>query len=180
VRLPGTPIPALKDPVIVGRIARPVGTHGLVKVVFESGDNGRLDEDDSIVVMTRLGFRSLQILQRENAGNSLRLRLDGVDSIESAALLSGVDIVVESKAVKDLGTDEYFDDDIIGCRAVSDDGVDMGMIMEIMHNGHHDLWLIDGPFGEIMVPAVEHYVLNVDLMKHLVRIRRVEGLWEEV
>ena len=62
---------------------------------------------------------------------------------------------------------------------VSDDGEELGVLVEVWKQSAQDIWVIDGQFGEILVPAVKKFILNVDMNRHIITVKRMEGLWEE-
>jgi len=169
----------LNNPISIGRIARPVGVNGDVKVYSISNEPEHLTGLAKITVALPEGFRKLNILRSKRTNNWLRMTLEGIETREDAYLLSGCEIVIASSELPKPSTDEYYIDDLIGCRVIADDDTELGIIKEVMKQGHHDLWVIDGYFGEILVPAVKEYIVKVDVRNHLIVIRRIEGLWEE-
>ncbi len=53
------------------------------------------------------------------------------------------------------------DDEIVG-RAVVDEAMGpLGTVARVMETPAHDIWVVDGPHGEVMVPVVEEFVLDV-------------------
>ncbi len=148
-----------------------------MKVHLESVNNDRLRKLKQITIAIGNGYRRFKILTVQRIGEHLRLSVDGVNSPEEAALLTGGEIVVSRRDRPDLGVDEYYIDDLIGCRVISSDGEELGLIREVWQQGHHDLWVIDGPLDEILVPAVREFILGVDINEHKVLIKHIEGLW---
>ncbi|MFH0765033.1 MAG: ribosome maturation factor RimM [Calditrichota bacterium] len=177
--LPGTPGICPHDPVVIGRIARPVGLHGDLKVVVESAAPERFADMKTITLRLREEFRSFEITHCDFSGVWLRLHLTGVECAEIAGLLNGAELVIPASERIQLELDAYFIDDIVGCAVIADDGQELGFIQEIWHQGHHDLWVVDGPRGEIIVPAVHKYIREVDLARHRIYLNPAEGLWEE-
>ncbi len=175
--MPGRPASKPANPTVIGRIARPVGVRGEVKVYSESLNPERLLELEEVTVSLALDYRKFNVLDIRQTGSCFRFALEGINSPEEAAILSGGEIVVPHTDRLSLPEDEYYIDDLIGCRAVSDDGEELGMIKEIWNQGHHDLWIIDGSFGEILVPAVKEFILGINLAEHSIVVKRVEGLW---
>jgi len=133
---------------------------------------------EEVTVSLVTDYRKFNVLNIRQTGGCFRFALEGINSPEEAAILSGGEIVVPHTDRSGLPEDEYYIDDLIGCRAVSDDGEELGLIKEIWNQGHHDLWVIDGPFNEILVPAVKEFILGINVDKHSVVIKHVEGLWD--
>lgn len=179
IDLPGIPVTRPHDPVVYARIARPVGIKGDIKVILESAVADRLYQSDNIIVSIGGSFRSFQIESCLPSGKWFRIHLKDIDSPESAGLLAGCEIVGDAGKKPKLDDGEYYVDEIIGCFAFSDDDTDLGIVREVMHQGWHDIWVIDGQFGEILIPAVEQFILSVDLNHKRIIIKRIEGLWDE-
>lgn len=164
---------------VIGNVARPVGIHGEIKVTSPSGEPERLLGLKSIIVNLNNNFRSLEVTRSVITSKWIRIKCDGVDSPEEAALLTGGDIVIAAADRPQQADDQFYVDDLIGCIVSADDGEELGLMREIWHQGHHDIWVVDGPHGEILVPAVKEFILSVDLQDHRITVQRVEGLWED-
>lgn len=177
--MPGEPTADLLDPVVIGRFARPVGVKGEVKVVSPNQSPERLIDLKHITVDLGSACRRFHVDSISQGGKYLRYKLHGFDSPESVSILTGMEIVISEADRTDPGEGEYFIDKLVGCRAVSDDGEELGILTEIWQQSAQDIWVIDGQFGEILVPAVKEFILNVDMERHIITVKRVEGLWEE-
>lgn len=177
--LPGQPAEQPVSPVIIGRIARPIGIRGEVKVYSVSHEPDRFTGLGEITIRLNECYRRLTVLNTIRTGNFFRLSFEGINNPEDAAVMNGCEIVIgESERLK-LPDDEYYVDDLVGMRAIADDGTELGFIMEVLHQDHHDLWVIEGQYGEILVPAIKEFILEIDLNRHCTVIRHVEGLWTE-
>ena len=177
--LPGLPAKQPATPVIIGRIARPIGIQGEIKVYSISHEPNRFTGMREITVRLNERHRRLSVLNTKRTGQFFRLTIEGINNPEEAAILSGCEIVIDESERLKLPDDEYYVDDLVGMRAVADDGTELGFIQEVMHQDHHDLWVIEGQFGEILVPAIKEFILEIDLNRHCTVIRRIEGLWAE-
>ena len=105
-------------------------------------------------------------------------KIAGVDDPETAALLSGCEIVTSTKERPSLPKTEYYIDDLIGSTVETTDGEMIGLMVEVIPQGHHDLWVVNGADGEILIPAVKQFIAQVDKQHHRIIINRIEGLWD--
>lgn len=179
--LPGEPTHPIADPMVIGIIARPVGVNGEVKVNKTSEGCPRCLYALEKHVIVRLGeqFRKLIITAQSPTSNWVRYKFEGVDTPEEADTLRGAEIVIPWENRPEKGKDEYYVDDLIGCSVVADDDTELGYLSEVLHFDHHDIWKVDGCFGEVLIPAVKEFVISVDVKSHRIVIRRIEGLWDE-
>ncbi|MBM3326510.1 MAG: 16S rRNA processing protein RimM [Calditrichaeota bacterium] len=178
ISLPGKPVPLPREPVVIGHIARALGVLGDVKATVEAEDKNRLDGIKRLVVRIDEGCFEFIPVSIKARGGYLQIRFAGVDSPEMAAKLAGGDIIISKFERPELSACEFYIDDLIGCRVETDDGEELGLLIEVWPQAHHDLWVIDGSNGDILIPAVKDFIAQVDLAQHKVVVKRMEGLWE--
>ena len=84
--------------------------------------------------------------------------------------LRGRELYVDRAHAVELPEDADFIVDLIGCRVVDDEGTEYGRIVDVMQPGGGDVYVIDGPRGEVLVPALKSVVLDVDTRAGLMRM----------
>lgn len=176
---PGQPVELPDNMTVIGRIARPVGVKGELKLKMESALPDRILEMKDLLVKVGKHAYKFPVESIKGSSGWYRLKLKGIDNPEDGSALSGCELLGTEADRPKLAAGEYYIDDLIGCMVESDKGDDLGMLMEVMSQGHHDIWMIDGEFGEIMIPAVGEFVLNVDTEQHKILVREIEGLWDK-
>ncbi|PSL51168.1 16S rRNA processing protein RimM [Salsuginibacillus halophilus] len=74
--------------------------------------------------------------------------------------------------------DEYYYHEIIGCRVVSDEGEDVGVIKEIISPGANDVWVIKRAHGkkDALLPYIDDVVQSIDVHEGVVTVHLLEGL----
>ena len=94
-----------------------------------------------------------------NAGQLVGL--SGVTDITTAETLVGKLVLAR---VEDLPEDYEMQDldALIGKRVEYEVYGDLGTIVDIMVGSAQDVWVVDGPFGEVLIPAVDEFVLGYD------------------
>ena len=164
---------------VIGSIARPVGVRGDVKAVSTAGHPQRLVDLESVIVGRDNEWSRLTVQAAKLSGKWVKIKFESIDSPEQASRLSGAEIVIPSAERMTLSADEYYVDELIGCSVVSDTGTELGFLVEVMHQAHHDIWVVDGPLGEILFPAVSEHIVSTDVEAHRIEVRYYEGLWDE-
>ena len=179
--LPGTPASEIKDPMVIGVIARTVGVNGEVKVnsLNQGCPECLRGVYGEITIRLKNHFRRVNVTHQSPTADWTRFKFEGVDSPEHAEVLRGAEVVIPWEKRPPKPNDEYYVDELIGCTVVSDSGEEVGLLTEVWHQGHHDLWMVDGSYGEVLIPAVKEYILSVNTTEHRITVRRVEGLWDE-
>ena len=106
----------------------------------------------------------------------LRLKLSGIDDREAAAALRGEYILLTEAELGSPGEDRYYRFQLIGLRVVSTTGEDIGEIAEVFATASNDIFVVKGPRGESLIPAVDDVVQEIDLDSGKVTIEVIPGL----
>jgi 16S rRNA processing protein RimM len=75
-----------------------------------------------------------------------------------------------------LGADEYYEYQIVGMTVVEQDGTLLGKVTEIIDTGANDVYVVVGPDGELLLPAIESAILEIDLDADRMVVHVMEGL----
>lgn len=84
-------------------------------------------------------------------------------------------LYVDAGDRRDLDPDEFWPDDLIGCRVVDTGGVDHGEVTDVSSNAAQDLLVVDGRYH---VPMVKELVVEVDIEHRVITVDPPEGLFE--
>lgn len=110
-------------------------------------------------------------------GDDIYVKLRGVDDKNGADLLRGQYLFVEEKLRKKLPKDKFYIDELIGCSVVSENGAAFGTIRSVDAYPAQMVYTIRTKKGDVMLPAVREFVLNVDVEKKEIVVRPPEGLF---
>ncbi|MSQ23179.1 MAG: 16S rRNA processing protein RimM [Chloroflexi bacterium] len=104
------------------------------------------------------------------------LKLAGVNDRDAAALMVGsLFYVPETEAVR-LPPGTFFWHQIIGLRVQTQDGQDIGHVVEILATGSNDVYIVDAGGREILIPATKEVVLSIDTQQGIMIVEIMEGL----
>ena len=165
------------DYLIVGRIVRPHGIKGWIEIFPLTDNLKRFEPGTEFMLKTPVAGRN-RILLREVAWKKERVlaAVEGVSDRNEAEALVGTEIAVpEAQGEKPI--DAYWHDDIIGCRVLTDTGVELGLVTEILRTGGHDIYAV-GEKRRYLIPAVKEIVLSIDLKEKTITIKPLAGLLE--
>lgn len=107
--------------------------------------------------------RFARILECSAVGDGLRVSVDGIVDRDAAAVLTGAEVRVARSDLSTLGEGQFFDEDLLGLEVVNTKGRLLGTIVEVVETGANDVYVVRSDGGEILVPAVAHAVVSVDL-----------------
>ena len=101
------------------------------------------------------------------------IRFDGVDDATAAEKFVGAQVTI-ARADAPLFEDEYFEDDLIGCRLLDETNVARGVVTGVLHYPNQDLLQIDGQ--STLLPLVKAFIARVDVANKAIYITVPPGL----
>lgn len=167
------------DFLTLGRIVAPHGIRGEVKVRILTDDIEFVFELEEVY----LGQETPQPYAVKGVRlhkGMLLLMLEGVSTRNDAEALRGEYVVIPREWVPPLGEDEYYVHQLIGLRAMTTEGEELGRVADVMFtNGANDVYVIRGErYGEVLIPAIRQVVKEIDLEKGEMLIELMDGLLE--
>jgi 16S rRNA processing protein RimM len=164
----------------IGRVVKPHGVKGKMKVEYFGEDLHRFSSYREIFIEDeKSGLESYEILEVIPQPPRLILRLKGIEKIEQTEPLIGKNILIEKEALPELEEGEYYWADLLGIKVETREGKGIGKVREIFSTGAHDVYVVEGKRGEIFLPAIEDVIQSIDLKKRVMKVVRMEGLWED-
>ncbi len=123
-------------------------------------------------------YRKLDVTSASVYKDTVIFTFDGIDSIDAAATLKGRTLF----AARDdfpLEDGEFFLADILGMEVKdAESGKVYGKIIEVNTNTPQMLYVVDTPFGEKMLPAVDAFIKEIDPDKGVL-VTPIPGLLED-
>ena len=174
---------------LVGRIGRPHGVRGEMKVHPETDDPDRLVDLDRLFVGDRPeAAREVAVdgvrFQYPKGRTVVLLSLAGVDTREGAEDLVGRELYADERDLPALADGEAYLHDLVGLEVVVVDdaggavGDPVGTVRDF-YEGAQLLFAIERPDGtEVLLPDVDEFVDRLDLEERRLYVRPPEGLFE--
>jgi 16S rRNA processing protein RimM len=164
----------------IGRVIKTHGVKGKVKAEYFGEDLHRFSHYREIFIVGEKGRpEPYELIEAIPRPPGLILRLKGIEKIEEAESLRGKEIFIKKEALLELEEGEYYWADLLGMRVETREGKGIGKVKEIFSTGAHDVYVVEGKRGEILLPATEEVIQSIDLEKRVMRVIRIEGLWED-
>jgi 16S rRNA processing protein RimM len=123
-----------------------------------------------------LGGIEFTIERSRRTARLLYLKLSGIDDRERAADERGRYLQVPEAALEPPGEDTYYWYQLIGLHVVSTAGEELGQISEIITTGGNDVFVVRGPRGELLIPAIDDVVQEIDIPAGRMLIEPISGL----
>lgn len=111
-------------------------------------------------------------------GRQVLLKARGINSPETARVWRGATVAVLPTQVAPLRHGQHYVFEVLGLRVETEDGTILGTIAEILRTGSNDVYVVRGPGGEILVPAIDSVVIAIDVTGGKVVVRPLAGMLE--
>jgi 16S rRNA processing protein RimM len=167
------------DTVTVGRIERPFGVRGEVKVRSLSDVPGRLEGLTAVSLVAQDG-RTMHttVTHVRRAGTGYIVSLAGLTTPEEAGLWRGGLIQVPRGTVPALPDGQYYACDLVGLAVQTEQGEPVGVLEEIWDLPGNHVFVVRRKGKETLIPAAKDLVAAVDLEQRIIVVRMIEGLGE--
>ena len=157
--------------VAIARVLGAWGVHGELKAEalapLEVLSSGRA---------VTVGGRDTSIERAAESGRHLRLKLSGVESREETVAFRGQFVLTPEDSLPALPGDVYYRFQLLGLRVVATTGEELGVIEDVFSTPANDVYVVRGPRGEVLVPAVDDVVRGIDLSQRLMTVEVIPGL----
>ncbi len=158
----------------VGRVLRPHGVRGelLLETLTE------FPEHLAAVETVYLGETAVPhpLRQVRRHRDQLLIQLADCADRDAAEALRGQVVQILGEQAAPLPPGRYYHHQVIGLEVVTDAGETLGKVTEILETGANDVYVVQGPGGEVLLPALRSVVLKIDLEAQRLTAHLPEGL----
>ena len=106
------------------------------------------------------------------------LKLKGLHSLEQAAAFRNCEVLALRDEFGDPPKGKHFWCDIKGLDAYDEDGKHYGRVEEILETGSNDVYVVSDGKQELLLPAIDLIIREIDLENNKLVFRVVKGLLE--
>jgi len=161
-------------------IGKIVGTHGLrgdLKVRPHSGEPGVLLDADQVTLRLPTGEElTLEPIRQSLHKGQVLLRFKGYESIDQVTPLVGGQVLLPEDQLPELEADEYYWAELKGLQVVDQQRGMIGELHQMFTTAAHDTYVVTGPFGEVLIPAVAQFIQEIDLDARVIKVDLPDGL----
>jgi 16S rRNA processing protein RimM len=105
------------------------------------------------------------------------LRLEEITDRDAALVLRARDVEVPASEALPLPKGRYYWHEVIGLTVIdATTGETLGTVTDILETGANDVYIVHGPRGEILVPAIKDIVKSIDPSAGRMLIEPLPGL----
>lgn len=159
----------------VGRVKKAHGLSGEVAVA-PSGAIAGTPPEGSVVwfVPPPDGVRTGRVLSSRPTPAGWLLAIEGVNTKDAARALAGSVVLIHRDELADVLAPA--ETDLTGISVSDEVHGDLGKIVDVIVTGANDVFVVQGPFGEILIPVIDDVVLDLDEDSRTARVKLLRGL----
>jgi len=167
----------------IGRVLRPHGVRGDLRIKILTDFPERLKQHQYVYLAPVASPDQVQRYTIESIRfhhGALLLRLNECRDRDAAGELRGMLVQIPIEDAVPLDAGEYYAFQVVGLDVVTDTGLRLGKVIEILETGANDVYVVRGSYGELLLPAIEDVILELDLEKSQMIVHLIPGLTENV
>ncbi len=153
--------------VLLGKVTKPHGIRGEIKVYPYSGDPAGLGVYEQIWLVGDTGEKTCHRIVRSRVqGRFALLTLSDCTSRDQAEGLAGQELWVRRSEMPEVDEDEFYLQDLEGLRVVEyvegrRDGRVIGRITGILETGAHDILVVRDGTREYLIPVQSGFIVSI-------------------
>ncbi len=165
--------------VVLGRLAKPHGVKGDIRVDYYA-DSADLLDKPLMLRAGRFAPRPIRVRDWHLWKDQLILGIEGCNDRSAAEQLRGQELLIDASFLPEPEEDEPYLRDLIGLSVCLEDGTTVGELEDVDFPAGQEMWVIRAPEEsggyEILFPAVPEFVRDIDLSAGTATIAPPEGL----
>jgi 16S rRNA processing protein RimM len=162
----------------IGFIVGPHGVRGEVKVSVMTDFPERFRPGALVYLGTPDEAVPVEIESARPHKGFMLVKLTLASDRNAAELLRDRLLLIPEAEAMPLGQHENYAHDLIGLVVETTEAVVLGRLAEILFTRANDVYVVQGPTGEVLVPALRDVVRSVDLVAGKMIVALPEGLLE--
>jgi len=160
---------------VVGFLRRPHGVKGEILMDIHTDFPERLKTGMTLFVGDE--YQPMVIASRRPHSAGMLVRFRGIKPPENAGQYRNTRVYVPTADRPELPEGEYYHHQLIGLNVVTDEGRDLGRLVDILETGANDVYVVRNADGnELLLPAIPPVILEVGLADRQMRVHLLDGL----
>ena len=155
----------------IGKVIKAHGLRGHLKVLPYGETFSTLCVEEKITANLPDGSSlTLTVAEIRPHQKTFLLMSREIATVEEAHRLVGAELCVPESRLPPTAPDEFYWYQLIGLEVVNTEGQKLGTLEEIIETGSNDVYVVRRGREEILVPAIEEVVRDVDLQRRLMTV----------
>ena len=157
------------EKIIIEKILKPQGLKGEIKCKLEN-ENFSIIENITEVYLEGKDIPS-RIKSMAFRGGYLYLTIGTIDSREKVDLLRGFKLYARADQIT-MPEDEFMIDDLIDCTVYTEEGQEIGKLVDVQNYGATDLFVVMQYGREYMFPFIDDIVKKINVQSKIITVNK--------
>jgi len=160
----------------IGLFNKPHGIHGELSFTFTDDVFDRVDCDYLICLLDGIFVPFFIEEYRFRSDSTALVKLEDVDSADRARMFTNIEVYFPIKFVDEIEPGEMTWDFFVGFTMSDIHAGQLGEIIEVDNTTVNTLFVVKYDKEELLVPAQEDFIVNIDQMHKVITVNLPDGL----
>jgi 16S rRNA processing protein RimM len=165
---------------LLGRVMRPHGIRGEISIEVLTAYPERIVPDMQVYLGNDPKDASSAVTYRVESARKhqrhLLLQLEGIADRNAAESMRSQYVMVPLEDAVPLDEGEFYLFQVIGIAVYTDEDEHLGEVVDVIETGANDVYVVRGPRGEVLLPAIDDCVLDIDIDAGKMTVHLLDGL----
>ena len=160
----------------IGIINKPHGVHGELLFTFDDDIFDRVEADYIICMMDGILVPFFFESYRFRSDTTALIKLEGIDTEQQAKRMTNVEVFFPKDHAEELEDNELTWNYFLGFLINDVNKGDIGKVTDVDDSTINTLFVVDYKGTEILIPAQEDFIVDLDREKRVITMQIPEGL----
>ena len=160
----------------IGIINKPHGVHGELLFTFDDDIFDRVEADYIICMMDGILVPFFFESYRFRSDTTALIKLKGIDTEQQAKRMTNVEVFFPKDHAEELEDNELTWSYFVGFLINDVNKGDIGKVTDVDNSTINTLFVVDYKGTEILIPAQEDFIVDLDREKRVITMQIPEGL----
>lgn len=160
----------------IGIFNKPHGIHGELSFTFTDDVFDRVEGDYLICLLDGIFVPFFIEEYRFRSDSTALVKLEGVDTAERARMFTSIEVYFPAQHAQEAGPGELSWDFFVGFRVEDVQHGELGEVVEVDNSTVNTLFVIEKDGNELLLPAQEEFIVDIDRMHRVMTVNIPEGL----
>lgn len=153
------------EKILIAKVLRPQGLKGEIKCKLENDDFSVIENITEVFLEGKDIPSRIKSMAFRNG--YLYLTIGTIDTREKVDLIRGFNLYARADQIK-IPENEFMIDDLINCTIYSEDGKEIGKLIDVQNYGATDLFVVMQYGREYMFPFVDDIVKKINVQAKII------------
>jgi len=162
--------------IAVGKVVRTHGVRGSVKIYPYGETLAQMGAGEELILQSESVDRRLTLVSVRPQKNLLVAQFAELKGVDEAEAVIGREVAIPEDRLPPTEEDEYYHYQLIGLRVETREGLALGPLRAIIPTGGNDVYVVEYEGKEVLIPAIEDVICEVDTERGVMVVDLPEGL----